>query len=70
MAEGAQPGIREVLLVAAAAVIVVLGLSILTGLLPANLQRDFFHAPIAIIVLIGGTAWVLWRVATRRPPEV
>ena len=65
-----QPGWRQVGLVAIAVVAVVLGLSILTGLLPADLQRAFFHAPVAIVVLLAGTAWILWRVATRRPPEV
>jgi len=69
VAERAQPGVREVLLVAAAAVGVVLGAAILTSLLPADAQRVFFHLPITIVVLVVGTAFVLWRIASRRPPE-
>ncbi|MBI3747171.1 MAG: hypothetical protein HY264_11740 [Chloroflexi bacterium] len=69
MAERAQPGVREVLLVAAAAVVAVLGAAILTGFLPPAAQRAFFHLPIAIVVLVAGTAFVLWRIASRRPPE-
>jgi preprotein translocase subunit SecY len=69
MAEGAQPGLREVVLVAAAAVAVILGAAIATGFLPEAVQRLIFHAPLTIIVLLAGTAFVLWRVARRRPPE-
>lgn len=69
MVDRSQPGLREVLLVAAAAVVVVLGAAILTGLLPEGAQRVFFHLPITIVVLVVGTAFVLWRIATRRPPE-
>jgi FtsH-binding integral membrane protein len=63
-------GLREVLLVSAVVVIVVLGAAALTGMLPTDLQRLVFHTPIAIGVLVVGTALVLWRVATNRPPEV
>jgi len=63
-------GLREVLLVAGMVVVVVLGAAALTGVLPAGLQRLVFHTPIAIAVLVIGTAVVLWRVATHRPPEV
>ena len=69
MAERTQPGLRDVLLVAAAAVVVVLGAAVLTGMLPESLQRLIFHFPITIAVLVAGTVFVLWRVATRRPPE-
>lgn len=70
-AEGRPVGLREVLVVAAAAVALVLGAAIVTSLLPTEVQRAVFHAPVLIAVLIGGTAFVLWRVATgsRRPPE-
>ena len=61
------PGWREVLLVAGAAVAVVLGAAILTSLLPADLQGVVFHTPLAIVVLIAGTGWLLWRIS-RRPP--
>ena len=68
MADSREPGLRQVLVVAAAAVAVVIGASVLTGLLPESVQRVVFHAPLAIAVLIVGTAFVLWGVATRRPP--
>jgi len=63
-----QPGWREVLRLAIAAVAVVLGLSIVTSLLPTNAQEIVFHTPLAIIVLLVGTGWLLWRLG-RRPPE-
>ena len=67
---GAQKaGWREVVIVAAVAVAVVLGAAILTSLLPTEVQRVIFHTPLLIGVLIGGTALVLWRIAARRPPE-
>ena len=62
-------GWREVLIVGALAVGVVLGAAILTSVLPTDLQRVIFHTPLLIAVLIGGTALVLWRIAARRPPE-
>ena len=61
-----QPGWREVLLVAATAVAVVLGAAVLTSALPTGAQEFVFHTPIAIIVLVIGTAWLLWRIS-RRP---
>lgn len=62
-------GWREVALVGAAAVACVLGLAVLTAALPADAQRLIFHTPLLIGVLIVGTALVLWRIASRRPPE-
>ena len=62
-----QPGWREVLVVAGAAVAVVLGAAILTSVLPTSIQEIVFHTPLAIVVLIVGTGWLLWRIA-RRPP--
>ena len=62
-----QPGWREVLVLAAAAVAVVFGAAILTSILPAGIQEIVFHTPLAIIVLIAGTGWLLWRIS-RRPP--
>jgi len=56
--------------VAAATIVVlgVLGLVVLTSLLPTEVQRLVFHTPVTIVVLVGGTIWLLWRVS-RRPPE-
>jgi FtsH-binding integral membrane protein len=62
-----QPGWRQVLMVAGAAVAVVLGAAILTSILPTGIQEIVFHTPLAIIVLIAGTGWLLWRIS-RRPP--
>jgi uncharacterized membrane protein len=62
-------GWREVLIVGAVAVAVVLGAAILTSVLPTDAQRVIFHTPLLIAVLILGTGFVLWRIATRRPPE-
>jgi heme A synthase len=63
---GRQPGWREVLIVAAVVVAVVLGLAVATSLLPTQVQQVVFHTPLLILVLIGGTGWLLWRVSRRR----
>jgi FtsH-binding integral membrane protein len=62
-----QPGWREVLLVAVAAVAVVLGAAVLTSILPTGIQEVVFHSPLVVVVLIAGTAWLMWRIS-RRPP--
>ena len=62
-------GWREVLVVAAVAVALVLGAAILTSVLPTDAQRFIFHTPLLIAVLIIGTGLVLWRIAARRPPD-
>jgi uncharacterized membrane protein AbrB (regulator of aidB expression) len=64
---GRQPGWREVLIVAVAAVAVVLGAAIATSVLPTSVQEVVFHTPLAIVVLLLGTGWLLWRIS-RRPP--
>jgi FtsH-binding integral membrane protein len=61
-------GVREVLLVAGLTVAVVLGAAIATSLLPTGLQEIVFRTPLLIIVLIGGTAALLWGIARPRPP--
>jgi uncharacterized membrane protein AbrB (regulator of aidB expression) len=66
-ATGRQPGWREVLLVAAAVVAVVLGAAVATSLLPTAAQEIVFHTPLTIVVLIIGTGWLLWRIARRGP---
>ena len=66
MTEARQPGIRAVLLVAAAAVLGVMAAAGLTALLPADGQAVVFHTPLLIVVLIAGTGVVLWRIL-RRP---
>jgi len=57
---------RDVGLTGVAIVLVVLGAAVATGVLPEPLQRVVFHTPLAIGVLLVGTAWVLWRVARGR----
>ena len=69
MVERSPVGARHVVMVAAIAVGAVLGAAVLTSLLPEGVQRFLFHEPVTIVVLLAGTAFVLWRVATRRPPE-
>ena len=62
-----QPGWRQVGLVAAAVVAVVIGAAVLTSFMPTQVQQAIFHGPVLIGVLIVGTAWVLWRIAHGRP---
>jgi len=57
-----QPGIREVLLVAAAIVVTVLAAAGVTALLPSDGQAVVFHTPLLIVILVGGTAYILWRI--------
>jgi hypothetical protein len=53
--------------VALVVVVVVLGAAVVTSLLPTGAQEVVFHTPLAIVVLVVGTGWLLWRIA-RRPP--
>ncbi len=62
-----QPGWREVVIVAAAVVALVLGAAVLTSLMPTALQEVVFHTPLAIAVLIVGTGWILWQISRRGP---
>ncbi|MEO5966264.1 MAG: hypothetical protein ABIR11_12420 [Candidatus Limnocylindrales bacterium] len=57
-----QPGMREVLIVALVVILTVLAAAAVTALLPAGVQGVVFHTPLLILVLIGGTAFVLWRI--------
>jgi hypothetical protein len=63
------PGWREVLIVAAIVVAVVLGASFITGFLPTAGQDFVFKTPLAIVVIVVGTVGLLFRLA-RRPPVV
>ena len=60
-------GWREVLIVAVAVVGIVLGVAILTSLLPPAGQDIVLRTPLAIAVLAGGTIGLLVWLA-RRPP--
>lgn len=62
-----QPGWVQVMLVAFAVVGVVLGAAVLTSMLPVAVQEAIFQTPVLIVVLIGGTGWLLWRISRPRP---
>ena len=62
MSDVRQPGLREVLLLAGAVVVTVLVAAGVTALLPTEGQGVVFHTPLLILVLIVGTALVLWRI--------
>ena len=64
-----EPGWLQVALVAASVVAVVIGAAVVTGLLPVEIQRAIFYAPVLIGVLIIGTAWLLWRISRGRPVD-
>jgi FtsH-binding integral membrane protein len=57
-----QAGVREVLLVAAAVILTVGVAAVATALLPREVQGIVFHTPLLIVVLLAGTAIVLWRI--------
>jgi FtsH-binding integral membrane protein len=59
-------GLRDVLVLAGACVVVVLGAAIVTGFLPADAQAVVFRTPLLIVVLVVGTAVALWRIARPR----
>jgi FtsH-binding integral membrane protein len=61
-------GLRDVLVAAGLAVIVVLGAAVVTSLLPPEGQAIVFKTPLLIVVLLVGTAAALWRIARPRPP--
>ena len=64
--DGHSPGAREVLLVAALVVGAVLGIEILSALLPP--VRDAFRSfPVTIAVLLVVTVGFLLLIAVRRP---
>jgi hypothetical protein len=52
-------GWREVLLVGGAIVVIVLGLSIVTSVLPSSAQWFVFQSPLLIVVILVGTVVVL-----------
>jgi hypothetical protein len=68
--DGRSPGWRDVLLIAVAIVVVILGLAVLTSLLPVGLQDVVFRSPLAIVVLIVGTVGLLLWVTRRPTPRV
>ena len=65
---GRTPGLREALLVGELVVVVVLLAGVVTYLLPGDARDVILRTPVLILVLLGGTAAVLWR--TSRPGRI
>jgi hypothetical protein len=68
--DGGTPGWREVLLLGFAVVAIVLGLAVLTSVLPVGFQDVIFRTPLAIVVLAVGTVGLLIWVLRRPTPRV
>jgi hypothetical protein len=68
VAETGAATLRDVLLVAALVVAGVLGLSVLTGVIPGAGKDLVFQTPIVITILVLGTALMLVRLGRRTPP--
>lgn len=64
-----QPDATEVMLVAIAVVAVVLGASVVTGILPTPIQQAILRGPVLIAFLVVGTGWLLWRISRGRPHD-
>jgi hypothetical protein len=64
-----RPGLREALLLGAIVVVVVLLAAALTFVLPVEARDVVFRTPLLILVLIGGTGLVLWRITRPAPPD-
>ena len=63
-----KPGLREALLVGELVVVVVLLAGVATSLLPGDARDLILRTPLLILVLLGGTAAVLWRIS--RPGRI
>ena len=63
------PGLREALLVGELVVVVVLLAGVATYLLPGDARDLVLRTPLLILILIGGTAAVLWRVSRPARPD-
>ena len=63
MAEQREVGPGRVLLAAAACVAIVAAAVVLTVILPDDIEQVVYRTPLAIAVLVGVTAVVLWRIA-------
>jgi hypothetical protein len=61
-ASDGSPGLREALVVGGLAVVVVLLAASVTFLLPPDVGAVVFRTPLLILVLVVGTAVVLWRI--------
>ena len=63
-----SPGLREALLVGELVVVVVLLAGVATYLLPGDARDVVLRTPLLILVLLGGTAGVLWRISRPARP--
>jgi hypothetical protein len=68
VAESRTATLRDVLFVAGLVVAGVLGVSVLTGVIPGVGKDLVFQTPIVITILVIGTALMLFRVGRRTPP--
>lgn len=66
---GRSPGLREALLVGELVVVGVLLAGVATYLLPGDARDVILRTPVLILVLLGGTAAVLWRISRPGRPE-
>jgi peptidoglycan/LPS O-acetylase OafA/YrhL len=64
-----RPGLREALVVGGLVVVVVLLAAVATFLIPGPGRDLVFRTPLLIVVLIGGTALVLWRITRPGRPQ-
>jgi hypothetical protein len=62
-------GWREVLFAGGAIVVIVLGLSVLTSVLPSGAQWFVFQSPLLIVVIVVGTVLVLASLLRRSRPD-
>jgi hypothetical protein len=65
---GRSPGLREALLIGELVVVGVLLAGVVTYLLPGDARDVVLRTPLLILVLLGGTAAVLWRIS--RPGHI
>ena len=63
-----SPGLREALLVGELVVVIVLLAGVVTYLLPGDARDLILRTPVLILVLLAGTAAVLWRIS--RPGRI
>ena len=64
-----SPGLREALLVGELVVVVVLLAGVATFLLPGDGRDVVLRTPLLILILILGTAGVLWRISRPGRPD-
>ncbi len=64
-----RPGLGEAILVGALAVVAVLLAAVVTYVAPPGARDLVFRTPLLILVLIGGTGLVLWRITRPGRPD-